>query len=144
MADIFSLEPIKMQTLISVRELRECSDLTARFGLCLSEEQIQNVVAHRFEALKNTGRIEFGEGILKKLVYAFCDSPYITQKNFAETLIDLQDAFYYFKNQSDNSITDDELIDYMELAFNENAQGSTEYLLGTSLEDLCRDTGAGR
>ncbi|MEG2677073.1 MAG: DUF6323 family protein, partial [Oscillospiraceae bacterium] len=88
--------------------------------------------------------IEFGEGILKKLVYAFCDSPYITQKNFAETLIDLQDAFYYFKNQSDNSITDDELIDYMELAFNENAQGSTEYLLGTSLEDLCRDTGAGR
>ncbi|MEG2259944.1 MAG: DUF6323 family protein [Oscillospiraceae bacterium] len=41
-------------------------------------------------------------------------------------------------------MTDDELIDYMELAFNENAQGSTEYLLGTSLEDLCRDTGAGR
>ena len=47
------------------------------------------LINKRFEALKNTGRIEFDEGILKKLIEAFCDSPYIMQNNYEETLEEL-------------------------------------------------------
>ena len=134
----FTLKPFDMQILTAANELRECSKLIARFGLTLSETQIQSLVEHRFDALRDTGRIEFGEGILKKLIYAFCDSPYLTQENFEDTIIELQDSFYYFKNESIDRFSDDELIDFMSVVFNGRAQGSLDYLSGTSLEELCR------
>lgn len=36
--------------------------------------------------------------------------------------------------------TDDELIEIMVSVFNGRAQGSVEYLAGTSLDTLCRST----
>lgn len=38
-------------------------------------------------------------GIIGKLIYAFYDSPYITIKNYQETLNDLLEVFYYYKNE---------------------------------------------
>ena len=135
----FSLISFDMQMLMAVNELRECNKLTARFGLTLSETQIHSLVERRFNALLDTGRIEFGEGILQKLVYSFCDSPYLTQENYEETITELQDSFYYyFKNESMDRISDDELIEFMSAVFNGRAQGSLDYLSGTSLEELCR------
>ncbi len=138
MDQYFSLEPIKMQKLAAVEELRECNKLTARFGLRLSEEQIHALVNFRFDALRDTMRIEFGEGVLRKIIYAFCDSPYISQANYEEIIAELQDSFYYFKNESMDLFSDDELIEFMKTVFDGRAQGSLEYLCGTSLEDLCR------
>lgn len=140
MKDMFSLSPIHMQKLQTAAELRECNDLTLKFGLCLSEQQIQSLVEKRFEALKETGRIELGQGILKKLIYEFCDSPYITQENYEDTIWELQETFYYFKNDSMDLISDDELISFMKDHFDTVCQGSLEYLSGTSLEELCRST----
>ena len=134
----FTLRPFDMQMLTAINELRECNELTAPFGLTLSEAQMQSLVERRFNALRDTGRIEFGEGILKKLIYSFCDSPYLTQGNFEETIIELQDSFYYYKNESMDRFSDDELIEFMNTVFNGRAQGSLDYLSGTSLEDLCR------
>ncbi|MPN09227.1 hypothetical protein SDC9_156516 [bioreactor metagenome] len=37
-------------------------------------------------------------------------------------------------------ISDDELIEFMKQVFDGKAQGSLEYLSGTSLEELCRNT----
>ncbi|PKM71656.1 MAG: hypothetical protein CVU91_12905 [Firmicutes bacterium HGW-Firmicutes-16] len=135
----YSLEPVKAQMLAEVHELSECNEFSIKYGLVLSENQIQNLVQKRFETLRDTGRIEFGAGILKKLVYAFCDSPYIHNLNYEATILELQDAFYYFKNESDDRIADDELIEYMKDTFDGKAQGSIEYLTGTSLEELRRD-----
>lgn len=127
------------QMLSAVQELQKCNSMTARFGLVLSEGQIQTLVTSRFEALRDAGRVEFGQGIMEKLIYAFCDSPYITQENYEDTLIELQNSFYYYKNESEDQITDNELIDYMKRLFDGKARGSLEYLLGTSLEELCRN-----
>ncbi len=134
----FSLEPVKTQMLAEVKELSDCNEFSVKYGLVLSDNQIQNLVQKRFETLRDSGRIEFGAGILKKLVYAFCDSPYIHNLNYEETILELQDAFYYFKNESDDRISDDELIEHMKDTFDGKAQGSIEYLTGTSLEELCR------
>ena len=133
-----SLISFDMQMLTAADELRECNELTARFGLTLSETQIQSLVKRRFDALLDTGRIEFGGGILQKLVNSFCDSPYLTQENYEETITQLQDSFYYFKNESMNRISDDDLIEFMSAVFNGRAQGSLDYLSGTSLEELSR------
>jgi hypothetical protein len=96
----FSLFPIQMQMAAAMQELDACNALSSHFGLALTGEQMLRLTEQRFQALKSTGRIEFGEGVLKKLVTAFCDSPYITQHNYEETLGELQDIFYYFKNES--------------------------------------------
>ena len=114
--------------------------LAMKYGVTLSDTQIENLINKRFESLKNTGRIEFGDGILKELIEAFCDSPYIIQENYEETLEELQDIFYFFKGEAMDQIADDELIEFMKEYFNGECQGSIEYLSGTNLEELCRNT----
>lgn len=124
----------------AVIELKACNEITIKYGLALSDADINELVENRFKALKDTGRIEFSEGILKKLVEAFCDSPYIMQQNYKETLMEIQECFYFFKNEAMDQIADDELIEFMKIHFDGKCQGSLEYLSGTNLEELCRNT----
>lgn len=138
MDDRFAMTIGNIQKIQLIQELQNCNDMTLRFGLTLSAQQIQNLVERRIHALKDTGRIEFGQGVLKKIITEFCDSPYITQDNYEETIIELQDSFYYFKNESIDLVSDDELISNMKLYFDGVCQGSLECLSGTSLEELCR------
>lgn len=119
-------------------ELEACNHLTLPYGLSLTETQMQALAAHRLEALQAAGRVEFGAGVTKKLILAFRDSPYLDQTNYEDTLMQLQDAFNYFKNESKERLTDDGLIAYMRAAFDGPAQGSLDYLNGTALEELCR------
>ncbi len=140
MGNSFELGMAELEKSLTISELRECNDFTVNYGLYLSDTQIRELAARRFEALRNTGRVEFKKGILKKLIAEFCDSPYITQDNYEETIIELQDSFYYFKNESQDRIPDDELISFMKRSFDGRCQGSLEYLSGTTLEELCRNT----
>jgi len=133
-----SLSPLDLQKMQTIEELEECNALSAKFGLCLSDRQIAELAESRFSALKETGRVEFGRGILKMLVEEFCDSPFITRDNYAETVAELQDSFYYFKNESMDRIPDCELVSMMRKYFDGVCKGSLEYLNGTSLEELCR------
>ena len=132
------LLPLQQQLTLAYQEVRECNAYSSNFGLSLSETEIAELVTCRAEALRTSGRIEFGGGILPKLIQAFCDSPYINQENYAGTLADLQEAFYYFKTEAMDLFSDDELIEYMVKVFNGRAQGSAEHLSGTSLEALAR------
>ena len=70
---------------------------TQHFGLVLTEEEAKLIVEKKKESLKEQQRVEFGETILSKLIDTFCDSPYIMQSNYEETLEELQDIFYFFK-----------------------------------------------
>lgn len=132
------LSLMEMQLSAAKEELRCCEDLNRFYGLTLTEADITELVQLRGQALKNTGRVEFGGGILPKLVRAFCKSPYVDSGNYAAVLGDLQDAFYYFKNESQDRFSDDDLIEFMEMVFNGRAEGSTELLCAISLEELCR------
>lgn len=122
----------------AISELQAVNALTERYGLYLSDEQIQNLLDARQTALADTGRVELGRGIIGDIIYAFCDSAYITQDNYEETLIELIDSFYYFKNESEGYISDEELIELMRTHFDGECQGSLEYLRGTTLVELCR------
>lgn len=57
--------------------------------------------------------MEFGEGIAPKIIREFCDSNYIDQGNYVESIIRLQEIFYLFKNEMNDEITDDELLHLM-------------------------------
>lgn len=139
MDDRQELSLVQLQKSQAMAELRDCNHLTGRYGLALSEAQIVSLVTQRFEVLRSTGRVEFGAGVLSKLVEAFCDSVYITQENYEEAIATLQELFYYFKNESLDTISDDELIEFMRSNFDGPCQGSLDYLGDTSLEALCRN-----
>lgn len=128
----------ELQLSAAKQELRLADEFSHAYGLCLTEEDIGELVTLRAEALKSTGRVEFGGGILPKLIRAFCSSPYIDAHNYASTLGELQEAFYFFKNESEDRFSDDDLIEFMLAVFNGDAAGSADLLCSISLEDLCR------
>lgn len=128
----------QIQISAAKEEIRCCEELNRHYGLTLTETDITELVELRGEALRATGRVEFGGGILPKLIRAFCKSSYVDAYNYAATLGDLQDAFYYFKNECQDRFSDDDLIEFMEKVFNGQAHGSTDVLATISLEQLCR------
>lgn len=83
------------------------------YGLMLSEQDAKLLLKERGRALKKEKRVEFGEGILPKMIYEFCDCPYLNQEHYVETLVRLQDIFYLYKNEMLDEITDDELLNFM-------------------------------
>lgn len=61
--------------------LQKSNEVSERYGLSLSESQTRSLVLAEAESLRAAGRLEFGEGILPRLIYAFCDSPYMRREN---------------------------------------------------------------
>ena len=125
-------------------ELRAINEDTQKYNLVLSEEEIAVLLQERKAILKEQERVEFRGGILKKLIAEFCDSPYIWQDNYADTLGRLQEIFYLYKNESMDRLTDDELLSFMKEHFNGDCMGSADYLEDTCLEKLARNIRAGR
>lgn len=122
--------------------IKKTNEYTQQFGLCLTDDDIHELLIERSECLARQQRIEFGAGILDKLIFAFCDSEYIYQENYAETIARLQDIFYLYKNESMDELTDDELIHMMRNAFDGECQGSLEYLEETFLDHFARNVRA--
>lgn len=108
----------------------------------MSEEDVQELMVSHMECLKEEQRIEFGGGITDKLIFAFCDSDYIYQENYVDTIGRLQQIFYLYKNESMDELTDDELIDLMRNAFDTECHGSLDYLEQTYLEKFAREVRA--
>lgn len=127
----FYLEIANKRRQIEIADIKKYNEYTNKYGLILSDNQINNLLERKNETLKGTGRIEFREGIIDKLIKEFCDSPYINQENYAETLYELIEIFYEYKNETMDLITDDELIEFMKKSFDGIAKGDLEYLSGT-------------
>lgn len=123
----------------AVYEVMKCNDLTVKFGLVLTETQALALVETRSLALKGNGRIEFGGGVIDKIINEFCDSPYLSMHNYEETLHELLETFYYYKNETLDLMSDDDLIKYMKNAFDGICRGSLELLSGRELYKLARN-----
>lgn len=121
-----------------IQKIMDSNDYINQFGLQITQQDAALIVAGRTNALKEQRRIEFGEGIVPKLIYAFCDSAYVDQDNYVDTLVRLQDIFYLFKNEMQDEITDDELIHFMKECFENICYGDSDYLAGTCLENFAQ------
>lgn len=116
---------------------------TEKYGLVLSREETEAVLAERQKSLKEQRRVEFGQGILPRIIQEFCDSVYISQSNYVETLVKLQDIFYLYKNEMQDEITDDELLHFMKEQFETVCFGDFDYLEGTCLSNFAQAIRAG-
>lgn len=119
------------------------AETAERFGLRLSPEAYERLGEERRRALRETRRLELGEGILPALILAFCDSPYLCQDRWEESLGELQSLFYQFKNETRDALPDAELIAAMARVF-EAKGGSLTALAMTEPEALLRAAGEAR
>lgn len=140
--DVFKfLELVKKQEELAV--LSSLNQKTERFGLSLREEEMNELMECRNQSLKMHGRVEFESGILDRLIYVFCDSQYISQQNYLESLEKLQDIFYEFKNAALDLMTDDEILTFMKEQFETVCAGDLDYLEGTCMENFTAAIRAG-
>lgn len=138
MKNEFMPQFMAQSNLIAINKVLECNKFSSGFGLSLTENEVKALAEHRMETLKATGRIELSGWVMPKLIFAFCDSPFIYQDNYEEMLFGLQEVFYYFKGEMLEEISDDDLIAVMKEKFDSECQGSFEYLQETVLEGLAR------
>lgn len=135
MEDLY-LEILNKRKELEIANIKKCNEYTSKYGLTLSDKQIISIVEKRKDALKENGRVEFRGGVVDKIIKEFCDSPYINQANYAETLYELIDIFYEYKNETRDLISDDDLIKFMKNAFDGICQGDLEYLSGTVMHKM--------
>lgn len=124
-------------------QVRETNSYTEKFGLRLSEDDAKLLLAEKNRILKQERRVEFGKGILPQIIYHFCDSSFLTQDSYTDTLVRLQEIFYRYKNEMMDEITDDELLCFMREQFEEVCYGDLDYLEGTCLDIFAQAIRAG-
>ncbi len=115
-----------------------------RFHLRLSEADALQIVETRDLALKNLGRVELGLDVVSHLITVFCNSPYINQDDYAVTICELVDIFYYIKNETADEIGDTELIEIMKDCFDNRCCGSLELLVYRELPQIIEEIRRGR
>ncbi len=119
--------------LVEVSELLESNAASQKYGLVLKETEAVELVEARDRAIQSHGRVELGIGVVKKIIVAFCSSPYINADDYVSTLNELIELFYYMKNETEDQIADDELITIMQEFFNHSCRGSLDLLKNREL-----------
>ena len=122
-----------------VGKVVETNRATAQYGLALTEEEAKLIVRERTDTLREQKRVEFGDSVTPKIIYEFCDSDFIDQNNYVETIVRLQEIFYLYKNEMLDEISDEELLHLIEnVCF-----GDLDYLEGTCLNNFAQAVRAG-
>jgi len=121
-----------------IGELLEINKRTKEYGLVLTAEDAKGLIEVRNAALRNFGRVELGIDVTKRLIETFSTSSFINEENYVSTLNELQEIFYYLKNETEDRIADDKLIAIIKDHLENNCKGSVE-LLKSALEAYARD-----
>ncbi len=132
-----------LQQQSQLAKVLETNQFTEKYGLSLSSQEAKLIVSERAHTLKAEGRVEFGSGITAQIIEEFCDSSYIDQNNYVDTIIRLQEIFYMYKNEMLDEITDEELLHFMKEQFETICFGDLDYLEGTCLNNFAQAIRAG-
>lgn len=132
-----------MMTQTQMKQVQDTNTYTEKYGLVLSREDTELLIAERQNVLRKERRVEFGQSILPKIIYVFCDSAYLMQENYVDSLVRLQEIFYLYKNEMEDEITDEELLNFMKEQFENVCYGDFDYLEGTCLDLFAQAIRAG-
>lgn len=115
-------------------ELLELNEKTKEYGLVLTPQEIERMMAARSQILHGYGRVELSIQVTKELIESFSDSSFIQQESYADTLNELHEIFYYLKNETEDRISDRKLLYRMKEMFEDDCEGSLD-LLTSRLEE---------
>jgi len=123
----------------AVNDILKCNEFTLNYGLILTQEEAVALVEVRNHSLRASGRIEFGGGIITKIIDVFYDSPYISKHNYTEVIQELVETFYFYKNETLDLMDDDDLIAFMKRSFDDSCKGSLDLLSGRELAKMAHN-----
>ncbi|MCT4686913.1 DUF6323 family protein [Vallitalea sp.] len=130
---------INSSTEQQVNEIIRLNEETVKYGLTLSKHEIMQIIDVRNDLLRGYGRIELGTEVINKLIKSFYNSSYIQQDMYMSTLMELQEVFYYMKNETEDNLSDDEIIEILREFFEDYCKGSIELLQGREIENFARN-----
>jgi len=124
---------------IQTNEILQTNEVSKKYGLALTAFEAAEIVEVRNHLLQSYGRVELDMEATRKLIYNFSASPFINQEDYVSALKDLQEIFYYLKNETNDEIGDDNLIEIIKDLLNNTCEGSIELLQGRELDAFIRD-----
>jgi hypothetical protein len=122
----------------SVSDILSVNRTTAHTGLVFTPSQALALLQARDRALAESGRLELGSGIVKKMILAFYDSPFFQNGQAVETLESLLEIFYHMKNETFDTLCDDELVDFLRNSFDGECRGSMELMCDDAFRHMAR------
>ncbi|MFV0351476.1 MAG: DUF6323 family protein [Oscillospiraceae bacterium] len=111
-----------------MKTLQAVNTAVASYGLQLNASGLLQLVQERRRALQQTGRVEYAGGIGGSLINAFCDSPFISEEEYADILCALQELFYHIKDDTADKVSDEELMAFLKQKFNGVCRGEIDLL----------------
>ncbi|UEL48655.1 hypothetical protein JW646_04150 [Terrisporobacter hibernicus] len=117
--------------IVAKNELLKINDESSVYGLILTPQDVEEIIKSRGYSLKNYGRIDLNMDVTKKLINKIYTSQYTDKDDYVEIINDLQDIFYYLKNETLDEISDNEIIDII-VEFYEKTSGRIENIQNLS------------
>ena len=103
---------------IQEQELLELNENSRPYGLTLNKEDIKQIINSRNNTLKSYGRIELDINVTKSIIENLYKSQYTDRDDYVELINDLQEVFYYLKNETLDQISDIEIIEIIDEIYN--------------------------
>ena len=117
---------------------------TETYGLSLSREEALGLAHVHRKALDAIGRVEIGSDTVEKIALAFSSSRFLDRDNYAAVLAEATQAFYELKNESEDTIPDDELVSMLADGFERFDGDLAAYLGSVELDRLLRARRTGK
>lgn len=141
MNGLISFENLSLQPVS--KEILDLNTVSGQYGLVLSEEEARELSDTRNQALTENDRIEIGVGAVAKIVRRFCKSHYVTQENYTYLLNEVTALFYYIKTETEDRISDDDLVEELFRRFELRCNGSIDTLISVEGERIIRMVNSG-
>jgi hypothetical protein len=141
MNELISLENISLRPVS--KEILALNEVSSKYGLVLTEEEAKELSDTRNRSITENDRVEIGTGAVTKIIERFCTSRYVTKENYTYLLNELTYLFYYIKTETDDKISDTQLIDELFERFELYCRGSVDTLISREVERIIRKVNSG-
>lgn len=121
-----------------INEVLEVNEEIREFGLELTAKDVTQIINARNKVLYNYGRVELSYDVTKKIIKEFGSSFFVNNENYISIFNEMNELFYYIKNETEDKIGDDNLIYIMKDLFDHSCGGSVELLM-SNLEEFARN-----
>ncbi len=109
-----------------------------KYGLLLTQKDVAVIIEEREHALIENRRVELDIQVTEQIIEELSSSPFVDKDNFVESIIEMQEIFYYIKSETDDRINDEELLEVLFECYREKCRGSLELLSGRETDLIIR------
>lgn len=118
-------------------ELVALNKVTEQHGIVLTQKDCADIALCRGQLLRDTERIEVGVGIVKRIIEEFCESGYVDQNTFRDTVEELLECFYTIKTETEDRLDDDTVLEFLKQTFETDAGGDVSRIyLSTAYDEF--------